>query len=75
MRMLKKEKLYNAYLDADALSVGHHELRTSTSDAFLDAVSPETATIGISAGNQYGHPHAETSDILEKKFKIYRRDL
>lgn len=63
-------------LDADILSVGHHGSRSSTSDDFLDAVSPEAATIGVSANNQYGHPHAETIEKLEKrKIDIYRTDL
>ncbi len=63
-------------LDTDVLSVGHHGSRTSTSDAFLDAVSPEAATIGVGADNSYGHPHAETIEKLEvRKIRIYRTDL
>ena len=30
-------------LDADVLQLGHHGSRTSTSDAFLETVSPSTA--------------------------------
>ncbi len=63
-------------VDADVLSVGHHGSRMSTSDTFLAAVSPEAATIGVAAGNQYGHPHAETIERLSKnKIAIYRTDL
>lgn len=61
-------------LDANILKVGHHGSRTSTSDAFLAAVSPEVAVIMVGEGNRYGHPHDETLAKL-RGIEIYRTDL
>ena len=46
-------------LAADVLQVGHHGSNTSTTPAFLSAVSPTVAVYSAGANNQYGHPHAE----------------
>jgi competence protein ComEC len=54
-------------LDADILKVGHHGSRTSTSEAFVQAVSPDVAVISAGKGNSYGHPHKETLDTLAKE--------
>lgn len=61
---------------AEILKVGHHGSRTSTSQAFLNAVRSEVAVICVGAGNRYGHPHQETLDELAAaKVKVYRTDL
>ena len=57
---------YVSYLDTDVLKMGHHGSRTSSSAAFLKAVSPEYCVISCGAGNDYGHPHEETLQKLEK---------
>jgi competence protein ComEC len=44
-------------LRADLLKVGHHGSRTSTSPAFLRAVSPALAAISCGVRNRFGHPH------------------
>ncbi|MBO0589300.1 MBL fold metallo-hydrolase [Sporosarcina sp. E16_8] len=55
-----------ANLKADILQVGHHGSKTSTTDRFLNAVKPDIAIYSASDDNQYGHPHIETINRLEK---------
>lgn len=57
---------YADYLDADVLKLGHHGSRTSSSAGFLKAVTPDYCVISCAAGNDYGHPHKETTDKLAK---------
>lgn len=62
-------------LKADVLKVGHHGSSTSTTEPFLDAVSPKYAVISSGEGNQYGHPHQETLERLCRDgIEIYRTD-
>ncbi|MBQ9079985.1 MAG: MBL fold metallo-hydrolase [Clostridia bacterium] len=69
------ERYSTAMLDCDVLKVGHHGSDTSTSQAFLDAVSPELALISCGEGNTYGHPYAVTLQKLEAaSAEIYRTD-
>lgn len=51
-------------LDADLLKVAHHGSKSSTTEAFLTAVSPDLAVIFASADNSYGHPSPEVQDRL-----------
>ena len=61
---------------ADVLKVGHHGSSTSTSNAFLQAVSPAWAVISCGEGNSYGHPHEETLKKLEDAgVSVLRTDL
>jgi competence protein ComEC len=46
-------------LQSTLLKVGHHGSKTSTSDAFIDAVRPQMALISVGARNTYGHPTQE----------------
>lgn len=57
-----EETLLNAgvSLDADILKAGHHGSRSSSTLAFLEAVSPALMVISCGEGNSYGHPHEET---------------
>ncbi len=53
-------------LNCDVLKVGHHGSKTSTSPAFVSAVSPSVAIISAGKDNRYGHPHEEVLETLEK---------
>ena len=61
-------------VDSDVLKVGHHGSDTSTTDAFLAAVSPDAAVISCGAGNSYGHPSQSTLEKLEGT-PVWRTDL
>ncbi len=45
-------------LASDLLLVPHHGSKTSSSDAFLDAVSPQVALVQSGYRNRFGHPAA-----------------
>ena len=63
------------YLRADILRLGHHGSSTSTTQEFLDAVSPSIAIIQVGEGNRYGHPHQEVMERLyAANLRIYRND-
>ena len=62
-------------LDVDILKVGHHGSNTSTSESFLEAVSPKIALIGVGLDNKFGHPGEEVIKRLEeRKVSIFRTD-
>ncbi len=50
----------------DYLQVAHHGSRSSANDGFLKRVSPIAAVISAGIDNKYGHPHAETLDMLDR---------
>lgn len=66
----------NFNIKADVLKVGHHGSTTSTSEEFLNKVSPKYAVISCGNNNKYGHPHKETLEKLEtRNVTTYRTDL
>jgi competence protein ComEC len=65
----------SAVLRSDVLKVTHHGSGSATSDAFLDAVDPDSGLISAGAGNQFGHPHQATLDRLAAHdVKVLRTD-
>lgn len=63
------------HVKADVLDVGHHGSNTSTTEEFLDAVSPRIAVISCGTDNSYGHPHREVIERLEARgIQIWRTD-
>jgi len=66
----------NDGLKSDVLKVAHHGSKYSTSEEFLQAVSPEIAVIEVGKDNTYGHPTPETLQRLEKfGIKVLRTDV
>lgn len=62
-------------LDVDILKVAHHGSKTSSSDAFLNAVTPQVAVISVGEGSRDGLPDQETLDALAAVgAEIYRTD-
>ncbi len=62
-------------LNSDILKVGHHGSKYSTSDEFLNVISPKLAVIQVGK-NKFGHP---SKAVIEKCKKsgiiVYRNDL
>ena len=71
-RMLSENELQ----PTDVLKVAHHGSRTSSTQAFLDAVRPVFAIISVGQDNSYGHPNADAIDrLLDHNAVVYRTDL
>lgn len=52
---------------SEVLKVAHHGSRTSTTEAFLERVSPTFAVISAGKDNLYGYPHAEVTERLRAR--------
>ncbi len=62
-------------LSADVLKVPHHGSCASLDQKVIEAVRPEMAIISVGADNKYGHPCAQTLDLLNAdKIPIFRTD-
>lgn len=63
-------------LHADVLKVAHHGADTSSSRAFLEAVSPSYAVISVGKDNPYGHPSDWTlMELRASGCTVLRTDL
>ena len=63
-------------LDSDILKVGHHGSLTSSSEEYIDAVSPEVAVISVGKNNEYGFPAQHVLDMFGgRDTKVYRTDI
>ncbi len=62
-------------IEATVLKVGHHGSTSSTTSAFIKAVSPKFAVITVGVDNDYGHPTQEILNKLENsRVQVYRTD-
>ena len=63
-------------LTSDILKVGHHGSKTSTNQAFLEAVHPQFAVVSAGRKNRYGHPHADVVDRINAfSAGLFRTDI
>ncbi len=63
-------------IDVDVYKVGHHGSRTSTSEIFLEKITPQYAIISCALENKYGHPHEEVLERLKAiNVNLFRTDL
>jgi len=62
-------------IDVDWLKAGHHGSKTSTSEKFLQSVTPRYVIISVGKTNRFGHPHEEVLNrLLEAGAEIMRTD-
>ena len=62
-----------ADLRADVLKVPHHGSRTSSTEAFINAVNPKCAVISVGERSRFGHPHpAVVNRYLERGIKLFQ---
>lgn len=54
----------NLIRNAQILKLAHHGSRNGTNAQWLDLVRPQVAIASLGAGNDYGHPHPETVELL-----------
>jgi competence protein ComEC len=65
-----------ADLHADVLKLGHHGSKTSTSQPFLDAVSPSIGIVSAGFENSFGHPHRDVmARLADRHSAVLRTDL
>jgi len=60
-------------LNTDILKIGHHGSRFSTDEEFLESVAPRLAIIQVGKNN-FGHPHRDVIEKLEKRDIMYFRN-
>ena len=63
-------------IPCDILRIGHHGSNTSTSEEWIQYLTPEEAVISVGKNNKFGHPNKEVISVLNKyKIKVRRTDL
>jgi len=67
---------YGKKLKSDFLLAGHHGSKTSSSEEFLRAVSPEYIIFSVGKNNSYHHPHPTVISLVDKLgIKYFRTDI
>lgn len=71
-----EERIIKKYpnLNIDVLKAGHHGSKTSSSEKFINSITPSVSWISVGEGNRYGHPHSEVLEQLSNT-TVYRTDL
>jgi competence protein ComEC len=54
-------------LAADVVKVAHHGSRTSSTEAFVDAVAPLVAVVPVGRRSPFGHPHREVIERWRRR--------
>lgn len=68
--------ILNKDIKSDVLKVGHHGSSYSSTNDFLDKVSPTYAVIQVGKNNIYKHPTNSTLNKLSKRnIKVFRTDI
>jgi competence protein ComEC len=69
-------RLGAARLASDVLKVGHHGSRTSSTPAFIAAVSPKVGIVSTGVRNRFGHPHPTTlATLAQAGVNVFRTDV
>jgi beta-lactamase superfamily II metal-dependent hydrolase len=67
--------LHGVYLDSEVLKIGHHGSDTSSSDIFLDMITPEVAVIQVGKDNRYNHPNFRVlRSLQDRNIPVLRND-
>lgn len=62
-------------LHSDFLKIAHHGSKTSSTEPFLQTISPRVGVISVGEGNPYGHPHPDALARLQASgVRILRTD-
>jgi competence protein ComEC len=76
-RKVEKQMLadYAKDLDCEVIKVAHHGAESSSTPAFIEAVSPLVGIVSLATKNAFGHPAQSTLDRYSKsQVKLYRTD-
>jgi competence protein ComEC len=74
--LTEEQLLQKLNAGVDVLKVAHHGSKYSSSAAFLGALSPKIAVIGVGERNRYGHPTPETLKRLASSgAALFRTDV
>ncbi|MEQ1515584.1 MAG: DNA internalization-related competence protein ComEC/Rec2 [Usitatibacteraceae bacterium] len=75
-QLLERFKDEPAVLKSDVLVVPHHGSRTSSTDAFIDAVAPSIALVPVGYKSRFRHPNgAVMARYSARRIPAYRTDL
>ncbi|HYE94013.1 MAG TPA: hypothetical protein VEA38_23480, partial [Terriglobales bacterium] len=62
-------------MDVDVLKGDHHGSCNGVTSRYLDLLTPEWVTFGVSSTNTFGHVHGQTKDLLDSRsIPWYRTD-